>query len=197
MGQAGLPAAAADGDHRRRDYRGQESRRSRSRGDEDGRARRDYRAQERDYRARRSRSREAQSRAPPMESRTIQITGGVVATRLWLKKEMERFGRVEVCHTGNRQNPIGEPPWVRFATLTQAESALEAINGGQVLIDGCTIQAQFKSSRPPPPPQRTAPVPRRSERDMDITSRDIAQQLRNRRRRSSSSSSSSRKRGPR
>merc|ERR1712232_1434582 len=125
------------------------------------------------------------TRAPPMESRTIQITGGVVATRLWLKKEMERFGRVEVCHTGNRQNPIAEPHWVRFATLTQAESALEAINGGQVLIDGCTIQAQFKSSRPPPPPPQQQQI-RRNERDMDITSRDIAQQLSGRRQRSSS-----------
>merc|ERR1712232_592328 len=122
------------------------------------------------------------TRAPPMESRTIQITGGIVATRLWLKKEMERFGRVEVCHTGNRSNPVAEPPWVRFATLTQAETALEAINRGEVLIDVNAIQAQFKSSRPPPPPPRTE-VTRRNERDMDTTSRDIAQQLRNRRRR--------------
>merc|ERR1711924_179960 len=129
-----------------------------------------------------------------MESRTIQITGGVVATRLWLKKEMERFGRVEVCHTGNRMNPVAEPPWVRFATLTQAESALEAINSGQVLIDGCVIQAQFKTGRPTAPPPRQEPtMTRRNERDMDITSRDFALQLMKRNRRRSSSSSSSRR----
>ena len=41
---------------------------------------------------------------------SIEITGGVVDTtsRLWLKREMERFGEVDVCHMGNRSNPVEE-----------------------------------------------------------------------------------------
>merc|ERR1712217_455240 len=79
-----------------------------------------------------------------MESRTINITSGTVTTRLWLKKEMERFGRVEVCHTGNRMNPLAEPPWVRFATTTAAEVALKCISEGQVLVDGVPVTAVMK-----------------------------------------------------
>merc|ERR1712113_540818 len=89
----------------------------------------------------RSRSRGADK---PLETRTLAITEGLVQTRLWLKKEMERFGRVEVCHTGNRMNPVAEPPWVRFATTTAAEVALKCISEGQVLVDGVPVTAVMK-----------------------------------------------------
>lgn len=63
---------------------------------------------------------------------TIEITGGVGETtsRMWLKQEMERFGRVDVCHMGNRMNPQEEPPWVRFYEPQGAEGALAAIRAG-------------------------------------------------------------------
>lgn len=131
-----------------------------------------------------------------MESRTIQITSGVVTTRLWLKKEMERFGRVEVCHTGNRMNPTGEPPWVRFATLNAAEVALQNINLGLVLIDGTPVTAQMKpggggGGRFPPRPADQPAYPRC--RDVEITSRELALEAR-RGKKSKKSSSSSRSR---
>merc|ERR1719356_1407432 len=40
-------------------------------------------------------------------NRAIQILSGNVRSRLVLKKEMERFGRVEVCYMGNRNDPSG------------------------------------------------------------------------------------------
>lgn len=110
-------------------------------------------------------------------SRTIQITTGAVTTRLWLKKEMERFGRVEVCHTGNRMNPEIEAPWVRFEKMTAVETALEAINAGQCISpDGVTLKAELKNnSRPPPPTNQTAqPRPQPTRRDLETTSRDLA-----------------------
>lgn len=113
--------------------------------------------------------------APTYESRTIQITGGVVGTRLWLKQEMSRFGRVEVCHTGNRQNPEAEPPWVRFEKMSSVETALNAIAAGQVLFDGMPIKAELKASRSHAPPRPTRErSPKR--RDLEVTSRDLARE---------------------
>lgn len=147
--------------------------RSRSRGNRSqSRGRRDYRARE----FRRSRSR---GKPPLVESRTIQITGRIVSSRIWLKKEMERFGRVEVCHTGNRQNPEGEPPWVRFEKTSSAEVALQAINSGQVLLEGEPLTAEMK--RGGRTQQPSGPAMQRSERrDLEITSRDLARDDRRR-----------------
>lgn len=107
-------------------------------------------------------------------SRTIMITTGAVTTRLWLKKEMERFGRVEVCHTGNRMNPEIEAPWVRFEKASSVETALEAINAGQCTDPhGVTIKAVLKSSSRPEPEK---PVPSRQQatrRDLETNSRDL------------------------
>lgn len=101
-------------------------------------------------------------------SNTIEITEGVVesTTRMWLKREMERFGQVEVCHMGNRQNPKGEPPWVRFASSKSAEQALDAIKKGEVFVDGIQIKAERSNKRGPPL------VPR-EPRDMECGSRDL------------------------
>jgi len=106
-----------------------------------------------------------------MEARTIQMPGEtIINSRLWLKREMERFGRIEVCHTGNRQNLAAEPPWVRFEKASSAEVALQAINAGQVLLEGVPIQAEYKKSGRQ---QGSSTTLGRRERDMEITSRDI------------------------
>jgi len=126
----------------------------------------------------------AAASGPPMETRTILITQGDVGTRIALKKVMETFGRVDVCHTGNRQNPQAEPPWVRFALTSSAETALAAMNTGQVLLDGQVLRAEVKrGGRPGPAPR---PAWDRGGRDMEATSRDFAQDLARRRRSPSS-----------
>eukprot|EP00405_Crypthecodinium_cohnii_P020740 CAMPEP_0206480332 /NCGR_PEP_ID=MMETSP0324_2-20121206/37228_1 /ASSEMBLY_ACC=CAM_ASM_000836 /TAXON_ID=2866 /ORGANISM="Crypthecodinium cohnii, Strain Seligo" /LENGTH=172 /DNA_ID=CAMNT_0053957093 /DNA_START=37 /DNA_END=556 /DNA_ORIENTATION=+ len=83
---------------------------------------------------------------------TIEIIGGcsTSTTRMILKREMERFGHVDVCHMGNRDDPKNEPPWVRFADSKSADNALEAIKGSQVIIDGLVIAAQRSNRRGPP-----------------------------------------------
>merc|ERR1719235_524324 len=138
----------------------------------------------------------------PMESRTIQILQGVKPTtaRLWLKKEMDKFGRVEVCHMGNRQQPGIDIPWVRFEKAIHADAALQAIAQGMVFLDGVKLVAELKKGgRPPPrndwcnkgPPPRTA----RNERDLEITSRDLFRRGRSRSRSRSRKRSRSRSRG--
>lgn len=129
----------------------------------------------------RSRSRAAATPAKPtFESRTINITGGAVGTRLWLKMEMEKFGRVEVCHTGNRNNPVAEPPWVRFEKMSSVETALTAIAAGAVLLDGVPIKAEVKQSGRPAAAKMAfadksgAREERPARRDLEITSRDLA-----------------------
>lgn len=112
------------------------------------------------------------------QMRTIHITGGLSeqTTRLWLKKQMEKFGRVEICHTGNRHSPTAELPWVRFAGQTSADAAMEAVKAGTLIIDGTMIQAEVgmgerRAQRPP----RDQIMLQRSERDLQLTSRDLAQ----------------------
>merc|ERR1712039_512668 len=61
------------------------------------------------------------------DNRAIQITGEV-RSRLSLKNEMERFGRVEICYMGDRHQASAAGPWVRFALASSAEAALTAIN---------------------------------------------------------------------
>lgn len=107
-----------------------------------------------------------------------------MASRLWLKKEMEKFGHVEVCHTGNRQNLEAEPPWVRFGKSSSAEAALNAINAGQVLLDGGILKAELRRAGLRPAALRQST--QRSDQDMEITSRDLVQDDRRRRERSSS-----------
>eukprot|EP00416_Gambierdiscus_australes_P038286 CAMPEP_0171104674 /NCGR_PEP_ID=MMETSP0766_2-20121228/61136_1 /TAXON_ID=439317 /ORGANISM="Gambierdiscus australes, Strain CAWD 149" /LENGTH=202 /DNA_ID=CAMNT_0011565339 /DNA_START=149 /DNA_END=758 /DNA_ORIENTATION=+ len=106
-------------------------------------------------------------------ARTIEITDGVYSTttRNWLKKEMEQFGEVDVCHMGNRDNPQEEPPWVRFCDPRSAEKAMAAIQAGQVFLDGLMIKAELRSAikRPPPPVRRE----REQRRDLDFSSRDF------------------------
>uniref|UniRef100_A0A7S4V566 RRM domain-containing protein n=1 Tax=Alexandrium monilatum TaxID=311494 RepID=A0A7S4V566_9DINO len=138
-------------------------------------------------------------------ARTIEITDGVLptTTRNWLKKEMEQFGEVDVCHMGNRENPREEPPWVRFCEPRSAEKAMAAIMEGKVYLDGLQIKAELRSGmkRPAPPPRRRETEQQR--RDLDFSSRDFYieqgargrdKRDRDRRRRSPSSRSRSRSR---
>mmetsp|Transcript_38469 Transcript_38469/g.90464 ORF Transcript_38469/g.90464 Transcript_38469/m.90464 type:complete len:181 (+) Transcript_38469:77-619(+) len=108
-----------------------------------------------------------------MSMSTIEFTGGVVSTtsRLWLKREMERFGEVDVCHMGNRDNPVEEPPWVRFKDSQAAEKALEAIKNSQVVLDGNVLEAEWKANRR----GGGGGFPRDavSRRDLEVNSRDL------------------------
>eukprot|EP00403_Amphidinium_massartii_P037771 CAMPEP_0178443070 /NCGR_PEP_ID=MMETSP0689_2-20121128/38610_1 /TAXON_ID=160604 /ORGANISM="Amphidinium massartii, Strain CS-259" /LENGTH=171 /DNA_ID=CAMNT_0020066875 /DNA_START=20 /DNA_END=532 /DNA_ORIENTATION=+ len=99
---------------------------------------------------------------------TIEIKSGVPesCTRMVLKREMERFGQVDVCHMGNRQDPTNEPPWVRFANAKSADSALTAIQAGEVFIDGIVIAADRSNKRGPP-------LVSREPRDAEIGSREL------------------------
>lgn len=165
----------------------------------------------RDYKARSPSPRSR--KVEPQEGRTIEITGGVsqAVTRIWMKKEMEKFGRVEVCHTGNKQNLQGEPPWVRFVTTSSAAAALAAINEGKVFLEGRKLEAKVKSDgKPRLPPRldsertsrdiadddhRRRPARRPPPKDnLAVSSRDLMMADRRRRRRSSSSSRSPRRR---
>merc|ERR1719436_1629475 len=83
-----------------------------------------------------------------------------------LKREMERFGPVDVCHMGNRDNHNEEPPWVRFSEPRSADQALEAIKAGLVVIDGLAIVAQKSNRRGPP-------LVSREPREAEVGSREL------------------------
>eukprot|EP00442_Polarella_glacialis_P048849 CAMPEP_0115134980 /NCGR_PEP_ID=MMETSP0227-20121206/55431_1 /TAXON_ID=89957 /ORGANISM="Polarella glacialis, Strain CCMP 1383" /LENGTH=167 /DNA_ID=CAMNT_0002541587 /DNA_START=65 /DNA_END=569 /DNA_ORIENTATION=+ len=104
-------------------------------------------------------------------SNCIQIIEGVVAgiNRLALKGNMEQFGQVDLVHMGNRQNPEEEPPKVRFNTVESAQRALEAINSGQVCIDGMIMKARFMEGKG----RGRGTAPSQHERNLEVTSRDL------------------------
>mmetsp|Transcript_53310 Transcript_53310/g.165249 ORF Transcript_53310/g.165249 Transcript_53310/m.165249 type:complete len:169 (-) Transcript_53310:120-626(-) len=103
-----------------------------------------------------------------MSSNTIEITGGYSATttRMVLKREMERFGPVDVCHMGNRDNPVDEPPWVRFSDSSACEKAMTAIKNGEVVVDGVSLNATRSNRRGPP-------LVSREPRDAEVGSREL------------------------
>eukprot|EP00933_Yihiella_yeosuensis_P050381 TRINITY_DN48178_c0_g1_i1.p2 TRINITY_DN48178_c0_g1~~TRINITY_DN48178_c0_g1_i1.p2 ORF type:complete len:188 (-),score=23.65 TRINITY_DN48178_c0_g1_i1:176-739(-) len=122
---------------------------------------------------------------------TIEIIDGVHAgtTRLSLKTQLERFGEIDICHK------IGDPredtPWVRFRDGSSAQNALDAIDKGDVLIDGVAIKAQWRGRKGPDNRGRDGDRggngrrgPARNvdrERDVGGTSRDLfLEQQRNR-----------------
>jgi hypothetical protein len=65
------------------------------------------------------------SRGSPNET-AIEMTGGITegTSRLGLKRTMENFGVVEVCHMGNRAVDL---PFVRYKTVSAFEAALNAL----------------------------------------------------------------------
>eukprot|EP00930_Biecheleria_cincta_P061724 TRINITY_DN4728_c0_g2_i1.p1 TRINITY_DN4728_c0_g2~~TRINITY_DN4728_c0_g2_i1.p1 ORF type:complete len:161 (+),score=23.66 TRINITY_DN4728_c0_g2_i1:130-612(+) len=124
---------------------------------------------------------------------TIEITAGVHSstTRLTIKQQLERFGAIDICHK------IGDPqedtPWVRFRDGSSADKALDAINRGEVLIDGVTIKAQWRGRK-----KDSSGGPRGNAAQQGRTSRDIfleACRGGSKRSRSSSTSRSRRRRG--
>jgi hypothetical protein len=86
------------------------------------------------------------SRASPNET-AIEITGGmgVGSSRLSLKRTMEIFGMVEVCHIGNREVDL---PFVRYKTIAAFEAALQALQNGSVILDGNVLQGVRKGTGP-------------------------------------------------
>eukprot|EP00416_Gambierdiscus_australes_P015605 CAMPEP_0171072494 /NCGR_PEP_ID=MMETSP0766_2-20121228/10896_1 /TAXON_ID=439317 /ORGANISM="Gambierdiscus australes, Strain CAWD 149" /LENGTH=221 /DNA_ID=CAMNT_0011529085 /DNA_START=123 /DNA_END=788 /DNA_ORIENTATION=+ len=91
---------------------------------------------------------------------TIEITDGLVAStpRLALKQQLERYGEIDICHK------IGDPkedtPWVRFRDCSAAQEALQAIERGEVTLDGFTIKAQWRARKKEP-----VPIPQQDARD--------------------------------
>jgi len=108
-------------------------------------------------------------------SNTIEFINGVGegTSRMYLKQEMERYGRVDVCHMGNRQNPKEEPPWVRFYEPSGAETALATIKSGQVFLDGVLLQADYKSGRRAPEKHPERNQGGRMRGDLEVNSRDL------------------------
>eukprot|EP00933_Yihiella_yeosuensis_P071534 TRINITY_DN79736_c0_g1_i1.p1 TRINITY_DN79736_c0_g1~~TRINITY_DN79736_c0_g1_i1.p1 ORF type:complete len:176 (-),score=29.91 TRINITY_DN79736_c0_g1_i1:247-774(-) len=100
---------------------------------------------------------------------TIEFPGGCGAstTRMILKRALETYGSIEVCHMGNRDDPEREPPWVRFSDPKAADAALEAINSGQVVINGNIMKAERTTRRGPPPQVRE------QNREQEIGSREL------------------------
>jgi len=84
-----------------------------------------------------------------MSTSTIEITGGVTerTSRLGLKKTMLQFGEVDACHMGDRAvmgDNFTEFPIVRFKTQTSAETALAALKGGSVFLDGYQLTGEWR-----------------------------------------------------
>lgn len=121
---------------------------------------------------------------------TIEILGGCAAstTRMVLKREMEQFGAVAVCHMGNRERAAEEPPWVRFVDGRGCDGALAAIERGEVVVDGIVLRAQRSQRRGPPLVSRELQRDERGSRElfMQRSKQRSKQRSRSRRRRSRS-----------
>merc|ERR1712086_40422 len=72
---------------------------------------------------------------------------------------------------GNRHDTSSDPPMVRFGLSAAAEMAMMAINAGQVVFDGNTIRAQFKTGGRKPVVRQ---IERQVDDKMDVSSRDLA-----------------------
>eukprot|EP00746_Dinoflagellata_sp_MGD_P138924 gnl/MRDRNA2_/MRDRNA2_72474_c0_seq1.p1 gnl/MRDRNA2_/MRDRNA2_72474_c0~~gnl/MRDRNA2_/MRDRNA2_72474_c0_seq1.p1 ORF type:complete len:635 (+),score=117.84 gnl/MRDRNA2_/MRDRNA2_72474_c0_seq1:204-2108(+) len=134
----------------------------------------------------RSRSREAD----PKDMRTIKILGlGAKTTRLWLKKEMEKYGEVLVVYMphGRQQRscqPGPDTPYVRFSSVSMAERVFAAANAGRIVIDGKTISAELglDGSERIKHLERFTNGRQTRSRDLDATSLNHAQRERHRKR---------------
>lgn len=131
----------------------------------------------------------------------MKITQGLIPSRIYLQGLMGPYGRLEYSHTGNRLDPLNDPPWVLFATTGAAEDAMKAISSGLVVDQsGVPIKAEWKSVSGKGKRKGDGKGKSKTEH-MDVTSRDLFKLGlagggarggdRGRRRRSSSSSSSS------
>jgi len=85
-----------------------------------------------------------------MADRTIYLTAGIgmASSRLLVKSELEKFGKVDLCNMGLRaklQDMSQAPPVVKFATKESAEKAMAAICQGSVQVAGLALVAAWKS----------------------------------------------------
>jgi len=122
-----------------------------------------------------------------MAGRTIHIVEGVkMNTARWsLKMELEVFGKIDVCHMGDRFNQKEHPAWVKFNTREGAQKAMDAMDTGKVLCNGEPIRGEWrKEVAAPAPVGDILDAP-----ELNLTSRDLfgtEQRTRNQRKRSRS-----------
>eukprot|EP00931_Biecheleriopsis_adriatica_P000325 TRINITY_DN100342_c0_g1_i1.p1 TRINITY_DN100342_c0_g1~~TRINITY_DN100342_c0_g1_i1.p1 ORF type:complete len:154 (-),score=23.31 TRINITY_DN100342_c0_g1_i1:76-492(-) len=103
-----------------------------------------------------------------MEKTAIEISGGTTewTSRLSLKKTMERFGEVIGCHIGQRGV---DRPVVRFSSGEVAQQVHQALQKGEVMLDGQVLQGDWKPDRGRPPSDHT----NARESVIEMTSRDF------------------------
>merc|ERR1711920_946756 len=106
-----------------------------------------------------------------MAGRILHITEGIkYETARWSMKEMlEVYGKIDACHMGDRFNPREHPPWARYHTREGAEKAMEALDRGLVVCNGCVLRGEWRRDPAPPPPiEHNADQP-----ELELTSRDL------------------------
>lgn len=86
------------------------------------------------------------------QSCIIHITAGLkYQTARWsLKMVMEVYGKIDACHMGNRDNPVAEPPWIKYQTREGAEKAMDQLTGGLVNCHGEVLRGEWRESAEPP-----------------------------------------------
>eukprot|EP00928_Gymnodinium_smaydae_P076929 TRINITY_DN6002_c0_g1_i1.p1 TRINITY_DN6002_c0_g1~~TRINITY_DN6002_c0_g1_i1.p1 ORF type:complete len:241 (-),score=48.20 TRINITY_DN6002_c0_g1_i1:27-749(-) len=100
----------------------------------------------------------------------IEFTSGIreYVGRITLKKLMEQFGEVEVCHIGTRGVDY---PFVRFQNKASADAALKAAQAGRIFLDGQPLTADWKGATKKPEPKSATPMlsddPSRGRRERD------------------------------
>eukprot|EP00413_Alexandrium_margalefii_P030198 CAMPEP_0204560750 /NCGR_PEP_ID=MMETSP0661-20131031/32801_1 /ASSEMBLY_ACC=CAM_ASM_000606 /TAXON_ID=109239 /ORGANISM="Alexandrium margalefi, Strain AMGDE01CS-322" /LENGTH=113 /DNA_ID=CAMNT_0051568105 /DNA_START=43 /DNA_END=381 /DNA_ORIENTATION=+ len=82
-----------------------------------------------------------------MAGRTVHIVEGMkMYTARWsLKMELEVFGKIDVCHMGDRFNQKEHPAWVKFNSREGAQKAMEAMAQGRVLCNGEVIRGEWRT----------------------------------------------------
>jgi len=106
-----------------------------------------------------------------MAGRILHITEGIkYETARWSMKEMlEVYGKIDACHMGDRFNPREHPPWAKYHTREGAEKAMEALDRGLVVCNGCVLRGEWRREAAPPPPiEHNADQP-----ELKLTSRDL------------------------
>jgi len=85
-----------------------------------------------------------------------------------MKEALEVYGKIDVCHMGDRFNQRDHPAWVKFQTRSGAEKAMEAMRAGIVLSHGEALRGEWRREANLPPPIEYHP----DRPELDYTSRD-------------------------
>lgn len=106
-----------------------------------------------------------------MSGRTIHIVEGVkFNTARWsLKMELEVYGKIDVCHMGDRSNQRDHPTWVKFQSREGAEKAMEAMERGRVFCNCERMRGEWREEAAAPPPVRDI----LDDPNLNLTSRDL------------------------